>query len=110
MGYNKRRNYERQENKTGVLTWRREARRDPEEGHTVSAGPNHGNSGSSPRVYHPGPKVHRNRISRHPEPGYEWHGRRRSLELINQAATSRTTRVVVSYYLLAREQASKLYS
>jgi len=88
--YNQQRSkYERQENKTRIPSWRRETRRDPEEGNTVSAGPNHGDSGSSPRVYHPGPEVHRDRIPGHPEPGNQRNGIRLSLELLTLRAPSR---------------------
>ena len=89
MGYSitnqQRRKYERQENKTGISSWGREARRDQEEGHPVSTGPNHGNSSSSPRVYHPGPEVHRNRIPGYLKSSYERNGRT-CLELITLPA------------------------
>ena len=61
--YNQQRSkYERQENKTRVLTWRSEARRDPGEGSQIPTGPNPGDTGSSPRVHHTGPEVHGNRV------------------------------------------------
>ena len=103
----KRRKHEREENKAGVLTWRREARRDPEEGNTIPTGPDHGNAGSTPRVHYQGPEVHRDRIPGHSKSGYQRAGRA-CLEFINEAATARALRVVVSYYLLARAQAHKL--
>jgi len=79
--YNKQRStYDRQENKTRIPSWRREARRDPEEGNQILTGPNPGDSGSSPRVYHPGPEVHRDRVSRHSKSGNQRNGSRR-LEL-----------------------------
>jgi len=88
--YNQQRSkYERQENKTRIPSWRREARRDPEEGNQISTGPNHGDSGSSPRVYHPGPKVHGNRVSRHSKSGNQRNGIRLSLELLTLRAPSR---------------------
>jgi len=76
--------HERQENKTRIPSWRRKARRDPEEGNQIPTGPNHGDSGSSPRVYHPGPEVHRDRVSRHSKSGNQRNGSRR-LELTLRA-------------------------
>jgi len=79
--YNKQRStYDRQENKTRIPSWRREARRDPEEGNKISTGTYHGDSGSSPRVYHPGPEVYRDRVSRHSKSGNQRFSSRR-LEL-----------------------------
>jgi len=86
--YNKQRsNHDRQENKTRVLTWRRETRRDPGEGSQILTGSNPGNTGSSPRVHHTGPEVHRDRVSRNFEPGNKRFFSRR-LELV-QLAPSR---------------------
>ena len=83
--YNKQRSkYDRQENKTRIPSWRREARRDPEEGNQIPTGPNPGDSGSSPRVYHPGPEVHGNRVSRHFKSGNQRFSSRR-LELTLRA-------------------------
>ena len=78
---------ERQENKTRIPSWRRKARRDPEEGNQILTGSNPGNSGSSPRVHHTGPEVHRDRVSRHSKSSNQRFSSRR-LELI-QLAPSR---------------------
>ena len=101
--YNKQRsNHDRQENKTRVLTWRREARRDPGEGSQILTGSNPGDTGSSPRVHHTGPEVHRDRVSRNFEPGNKRFFSRR-LELV-QLAPSRGHATRHMYQATSRKQ------
>ena len=84
--YNKqRRTYERQEDQTGVPFWRREAGRSKSQCSEISAGPNPGDSGRSPRVSDYGPEVHRDRIPRHSKSSRKRSSSRLCLELTQLA-------------------------
>jgi len=112
--YNKQRsNHDRQENKTRIPSWRRETRRDPGEGNQIPTGTNPGDTGSSPRVHHTGPEVHRDRVFRNFEPGYKrFSSRRLELTLLapswGHATTHHSTGAASSVRRSSKHQASKL--
>ena len=82
---NKRRKYERQENKIGVPSWWRETGRSTCERREVSTGAHPGDAAGTPLVSDHGPEVHRNRISRHSKSSRQRSSRRVCLELTQRA-------------------------
>ena len=82
---NKRRKYERQENKIGVPSWWRETGRSTCERREVSTGAHPGDAAGTPLVSDHGPEVHRNRISRHSKSSRQRSSRRVCLELTQLA-------------------------
>jgi len=87
--YNKqRRKHDQRNNKTRIPSWWREAGRSTCKRSEVSTGPNPGDAAGTPRVSNHGPKVHRDRILRHPKSSRKRSSRRVCLEL-NMRAPSR---------------------
>ena len=82
---NKRRKYERQENKIGVPSWWRETGRSTCERREVSTGAHPGDAAGTPLVSDHGPEVHRNRISRYSKSSRQRSSRRVCLELTQRA-------------------------
>jgi hypothetical protein len=82
---NKRRKYERQENKIGVPSWWRETGRSTCERREVFTGAHPGNAAGTPFVSDYGPEVHRDRIPRHSKSSRQRSSRRVCLELTQLA-------------------------
>jgi hypothetical protein len=85
---NNRRTYEREVNQTGIPSWRREEGRSTGKRRQISTGAHPGDAAGTPSFPNHGPKIHRDRISRHSKPGYQRSSNRLCLEL-TQLAPSR---------------------
>jgi hypothetical protein len=87
--YNKqRRIYEREVDQTRIPSWWRETGRGTCERCQISTGSHPGDAAGTSSLPNHGPKIHRDRISRHSKPGFQRSSSRLCLEL-NQLAPSR---------------------